>query len=87
MKNNVRRELCHILPPQVCEVISDYNVYCYGCRKAKNNEKLVIERGISKGMCEMEMIIYHFTRNKPKPFFADSSKTVKVGEMNEIRLL
>ena len=39
MKNNVRRELCHILPPQVCEVISDYNVYCYGCRKAKNNEK------------------------------------------------
>ena len=84
MKNNVRRELCHILPPQVCEVISDYNVYCYGCRKAKNNEKMVIERGISKGMCEMEMIIYHFTRNKPKPFFADSSKTVKVGEMNEI---
>ena len=46
MKNNVRRELCHILPPQVCEVISDYNVYCYGCRKAKNNEKWVIERGI-----------------------------------------
>ena len=69
--------MCHILPSQVCEVISDYNVYCYGCRKARNNEKLVIERGISKGMCEMEMIIYHFTPNKPKPFFADSSKTVK----------
>ena len=84
MKNNVRRELCHILPPQVCEVISDYNVYCYGGRKAKNNEKWVIERGISKGMCEMEMILYHFTPNKPKQFFADSSKTVKVGEMNEI---
>ena len=32
----------------------------------------------------MAMIIYHFARNKPKPFFADSSKTVKVRETNGI---
>ena len=55
-----------------------------GVEKQRTTKNGVIERGISKGMCEMEMIIYHFTRNKPKPFFADSSKTVKVGEMNEI---
>ena len=35
-------------------------------------------------MCEMEMIIFHFTHNKAKPFFADSPKTVKVREMNKI---
>ena len=32
----------------------------------------------------MEMIIFHFTHNKAKPFFADSPKTVKVREMNKI---
>ena len=84
MKNNVRLELCHILPQQVCELISDYNVYCYGCKSARNNEKRVIERGISLRMCEMEMIIFHFTHNKAKPFFADSPKTVKLREMNGI---
>ena len=35
-------------------------------------------------MCEMEMMIFHFTHNKAQPFFADSPKTAKVREMNKI---
>ena len=47
-------------------------------KNARNNEQWAIERGISIRMCEMEMIIFHFTHNKAKPFFVDSPKTVKV---------
>ena len=83
-KNDTRIALFHLLPPQLCEDISEYNVYCYGCSKAKRNEKWVIEKGIALEISEIETSLYYFTHNKPKPFCVDSPKTVKVREMNEI---
>ena len=77
MKNDVRVSLSHLLAPQLCEQISDYNVYCNGCSKVREKEASMIDKGKFLKMCIIEIQLDYFRLNKPRLFFADSPKTVK----------
>ena len=77
MKNDVRVSLSHLLAPQLCEQISDYNVYCNGCSKVREKEASMIDKGKFLKMCNIEIQLDYFRLNKPRLFFADSPKTVK----------
>ena len=39
------RKLSHLFLQHICEQISDYNVYCKGCSKARDKETHMIEKG------------------------------------------
>ena len=46
MQNDVRVTLSHLFLPHMCEQISDYNICCKGCSKARDKETHMIEQGI-----------------------------------------
>ena len=84
IKNNVRVALCHLFTPDLCEKISDYNVYCYGCRKARDNKNEIVEKGMTLGWCKMEMIMTHFCIHNVEPYVRHSTKTQKINVMNQL---
>ena len=44
MKNGVRVTWSHLFLQHLCEQISDYNVYCKGCSKARDKKTHMIEK-------------------------------------------
>ena len=83
MKNDVRATLSHLFLPHTCEQISDYNVYCKGCSKARDKETHMVEKGKIYKMSVIEIQLDYFRLNK-RLFYADSPKTAKVREMNRL---
>ena len=81
MKNDVRVPLSHLFLPQICVQISDYNIYCKGCSKARDKETHMIEKGKIFNMSVIQIQLDYFRLNKTL-FYADSPTTVKVREMN-----
>ena len=83
MKNDVRATLSHLFLPHTCEQISDYNVYCKGCSKARDKETHMVEKGKFYKMSVIEIQLDYFRLNK-RLFYADSPKTVQVREINRL---
>ena len=84
IKNDVRVALCHLLTPDLCEKISDYNVYCFGCRKARSAEDRIIKKGMDLGWCKMEMVMAYFCIHNVEPYVRHSTKTQKINVMNQL---
>ena len=84
MKNDVRVTLSRVSPAyNICEQISDYNVYWKGCSKARDKETHMIKKGRFFKRSVIEIQLDYFRLNK-RLVYADSPKTVKVREMNRL---
>ena len=64
MQNDVRVTLSHLFLPHMCEQISDYNICCKGCSKARDKETHMIEQGIFFNMSVIEIQLDYFRLNK-----------------------
>ena len=62
-KNDVNITLCKLFPTNLCNKISEYNVYCNQCCTTRDLEKFFLEEHKVKGYTKFQLQLKFFMRH------------------------